>query len=134
MSEGIALHWRLIQPRYNLIGTECKTCGKKFFPPRNICPDCRRKSEIAQYQFCGRGEVYSHTIIRAAPTGHEYQKPYVIAIIQLEEGPFVTAQMVDCDVNEVEIGMPVKQCFRKIIADSAEGIIRYAYKFIPVKD
>lgn len=134
MSEGLALHWRLIQSRYNLLGTHCATCSETFFPPRTICPECRRKGEIREFQFSGKGEVYTFTIIRATPAGHEYQKPYVVAIIKLEEGPLVTAQVVDCDINEVEIGMPVEKCFRKIIADSDEGIIRYAYKFKPVKE
>ncbi|MBD3262708.1 MAG: transcriptional regulator [Candidatus Altiarchaeales archaeon] len=129
MTEGIALHWRLIQPRYNLVGTECRTCGGKYFPPRNICPKCRRKSRIEKYKFSGKGEVFSYTIIRATPKGFEYQKPYPVAVIQLVEGPKITAQIVDCNPDEIKVGLKVESCFRKIIADGEEGIIRYAYKF-----
>jgi len=132
MTEGPALHWRLIKPRYNLEGTECETCGGRYFPPRNICPECRRKGEIKQYKFNGEGEIYSYTIIRATPVGHEYQKPYVVAIVKLEEGPHVTAQIVDCDIDNLEIGTQVKQVFRKVMAQSEEGVIQYAYKFKPV--
>jgi uncharacterized protein len=129
MTEGLALHWRLIQPRYNLVGTECKTCGQKFFPPRVICPDCRRKGKIEKFKFSGEGEIYTYSIVRAAPTGFEYQKPYAVAIIQLKEGSKCTAQIVDCKPEDVRIGDKVELVFRKIIADDESGIIRYGYKF-----
>ncbi len=134
MSEGLALHWRLLQPRYNLIGTQCKTCGRHFFPPRNICPDCRRKSDMAKFKFSGEGEIYTYTVVRVPPTGFEYQKPYVIAIVKLKEGAMLTTQVVDCSPEEVEIGAKVRMVFRKIIADDEDGIIRYGYKFKLVRD
>lgn len=129
MSEKLALHWRLIPYRYNLIGTECKSCGEKFFPPRQLCPNCRRKGKIAEFKFSGRGEVYSHTTIYSPPQGFEFQKPYVLGIIKLVEGPLVTAQIVDCKPEDVKIGKKVKSVFRKIIAESEEGIVVYGYKF-----
>ena len=129
MSQGLALHWRLMGPRYNLVGSECKNCGQKFFPPRNICPDCRRKSKIEAFKFSGGGEIFSYTVIRAAPTGFEYQKPYVVAVVELEEGAKCTAQIVDCKPEDVKIGQKVEKVFRKIMADDDSGIIRYGYKF-----
>ncbi|MCX6694985.1 MAG: Zn-ribbon domain-containing OB-fold protein [Candidatus Altiarchaeota archaeon] len=129
MSEGLALHWRLIPQRYNLIGTECKTCGEKFFPSRNLCSKCRRKGRIEDYQFSGEGEVYSFSIVHAPPVGFEYLKPYIAAIIKLKEGPLLTAQIVDCRQDEVAIGKKVRMVFRKIVAEGAEGIIKYGYKF-----
>ncbi len=129
MTEGLALHWRLIQPRYNLVGSVCKTCGQHYFPPRNICPDCRRRGVIEKFKFSGEGEVYTYTVVRAAPTGFEYQKPYVVAIVKLSEGALCTAQLVDCRPEEVEVGKPVEMVFRKIMADDEAGIIRYGYKF-----
>ncbi|MBD3387490.1 MAG: transcriptional regulator [Candidatus Altiarchaeales archaeon] len=129
MVEGLALHWRLIPPRYNLVGSECKNCREKFFPPRNICPECRRKSKIERLAFTGRGEVYSYSVVRAAPVGFEYQVPYVVAIVNLEEGAMCTSQIVDCSPEDVKVGSKVKMVFRKIIADNDSGIIKYGYKF-----
>ena len=43
---GTVRVWRHIQQRYNLIGSKCTNCGRVFFPPRVICPDCRRKGNI----------------------------------------------------------------------------------------
>ena len=129
MSEGLALHWRLIPTRYNLVGTRCENCSTHFFPPRSICPQCRRKGKIVECKFKGTGKIYSYTVVRTPPTGFEFQKPYIVALIELEEGAKCTAQLVDCSPDEVEIGKPVEVAFRKIIADDEAGIIRYGYKF-----
>ncbi|MFC2162598.1 Zn-ribbon domain-containing OB-fold protein [Candidatus Altiarchaeota archaeon] len=130
MSEGLALHWRLIPSRYNLVGTRCSNCDTKFFPPRNLCPDCRRKGKIEEFCFGGDGEILSYTIVRAAPTGFDFMKPYGLAIIKLDEGDvMLTAQIVDCKIEDIKVGRKVRMVFRKIIADDEEGIIRYGYKF-----
>ena len=134
MGRGLALHWRLIPTRYNLVGTECRNCGQKFFPPRNICPTCRRRSQMGRFKFSGKGQVYSYSVVRAAPTGFEYQVPYVVAVVKLDEGSMCTAQIVDCDPGEVEVGGRVEVVFRKIMADDESGIIRYGYKFRLKKD
>jgi len=129
MSEGLTLHWRLIPQRYNLIGSECKTCGEKYFPGRDLCPSCRRKGKVVDYTFSGDGEIYSYTVVHAPPLGFEYLKPYIAAIIKLKEGPLVTAQVVDCKSESVSIGKKVYMVFRKIVAEGPEGIIKYGYKF-----
>ena len=129
MVKGLPAYWRLIPQRYNLKGTQCETCGEKFFPPRRICPNCRREGKIKEFKFSGRGEIFSYTTIYAAPEGFEYVKPYVMAIIKLEEGPLLAAQVVDCHPEEVKIGKKVKMVFRRIRAMGKEGSIRYGYKF-----
>ena len=78
----------------------------------------------------GKGEVVTYTIIHAGPEYFEEQVPYPIAIIKLEEGPQVTAQIVDCKIDEVKIGMKVESTFRKIIQDGSTGAIYYGYKFV----
>ncbi len=129
MSKRIPLHWRLIPHRYRLLGSSCNRCNEKFFPQRSICPNCRRKGEITEIQFSGMGEIYSYTIIHVASRGFEFMKPYAMAIIKLAEGPNLTAQLVDCKPDDVEVGRKVSMVFRKINADGEKGIIRYGYKF-----
>lgn len=111
------------------MGTKCKRCGEKFFPPRKVCPNCRRKVQVEEFEFSGKGEIYSYTVIYAAPEGFEYEEPYVMAMIKLEEGTLITAQVVDCDVEEVEIGKKVENVFRKVRVKGESGSIRYGYKF-----
>lgn len=125
-------HWRLKQQRYGLVGEVCPHCEAKIFPPRDICPECGGEAKT-QYQFSGRGEVYSFTTMNDAPTGFEDQAPYTVALIKLEEGPVVTAQLTDlAEDDKVEIGMPVEMVTRRVRQDGDErGMLVYGYKFRP---
>ena len=126
----IARHWRLKNQRYSLVGEVCNHCDAKIFPPRDICPNCGQEARDL-YAFSGKGEVYSHTVVYSAPAGYEEYAPYAVALIKLEEGPLVTAQLTDVSPDEVEIGMPVEMVTRKIREFGEDGIIVYGYKFRP---
>jgi len=126
--------WREIPQRYNLIGNECGSCKKVYFPPRESCPYCRRKSigKMKEKKLSGKGKILTYSIIYSAPEHFEGQVPYPIAIIKLDEGPKLTAQIVDCDIDQVKIGMKVSSTFRKIQTDGHMGAIYYGYKFKPI--
>jgi len=127
----ISRHWRIKKQRYNLVGEVCPHCDAKIFPPRDICPECGNEAKTT-YTFSGRGEVYSYTTVYDPPAGYEEQAPYTVALIKLQEGPLVTAQITDLGENSVEIGMPVEMVTRKLRNDGGEkGIIVYGYKFRP---
>ena len=127
----ITSHWRIKKQRYALVGEVCPHCSSKIFPPRDICPDCGDEAKDS-YQFSGRGKVFSYTTVFNAPAGHEEQAPYTVAMVQLEEGPLVTAQLTDIDENEPEVGMPVEMVTRKLSSEGDQGILIYGYKFRPV--
>ncbi|MBN1955220.1 MAG: Zn-ribbon domain-containing OB-fold protein [Anaerolineae bacterium] len=124
--------WRLQQQRYRLMGEVCDRCKTKIFPPRDVCPECEAPAKT-QFALSGRGEVYSYSTVYNAPAGFEDATPYTVALVRLEEGPLVTAQLTDVSAEEVEIGMPVEMVTRRLRADGAEGIISYGYKFRPVQ-
>ena len=124
--------WRSMQERYNLIGSKCKTCGTVYFPARSVCPECRRKGELEDYKLNGKGKVYTYSVVYGAPKDFEKQSPYVIGIVELEEGTKITSQ-IDCEPEEVKIGMPVEATFRKIREDGCDGVISYGYKFVPTE-
>lgn len=127
----IPRHWRLKKQRYGLVGEVCNHCDKKIFPPRDVCPNCG-DSNCSGHGFSGKGEVHSYTTIYEAPAGYEAQAPYTVALVKLEEGPIITAQLTDVDTSEVKIGMPVEMVTRKLSEDEGEkGLIIYGYKFRP---
>jgi uncharacterized OB-fold protein len=66
-----------------------------------------------------------------APKGFEEQKPYTVALIKMDDGPMVTAQLTDVDHEDVRIGMRVEMVTRKIREEGSEGLIVYGYKFRP---
>ena len=128
----IPRHWRLKQQRYSLVGEVCPHCDTKIFPPRDVCPNCGNEARTT-FTFSGRGKIFSFTTITDAPAGYEQSAPYTVALVKLEEGPVVTAQLTDLDGQEVKIGDPVEMVTRKIRDDGDErGIIIYGYKFRPI--
>ena len=127
---GIPQFWRLQRQNYKLVGEECTHCGRKIFPPRDVCPECQRPA-YEPYTFSGKGEVYSHTTVHSAPEGYQDGVPYAVALVKLEEGPLVTAQLTDVLPGEVAIGLPVEMVTRKIREFGEDGIIVYGYKFRP---
>ncbi|MEA4957088.1 hypothetical protein SDC9_17041 [bioreactor metagenome] len=129
----IVRSWRHIQQRYNLIGSKCTNCDGVYFPPRVICPKCRRKGNIENVQFSGKGKIHSFSIVETPTSDFKTISPYAVAIIDLDEGARLTSQLVDCDLNEIEIGDPVEMVFRKIREDGEDGVISYGFKFKPVK-
>jgi hypothetical protein len=127
----IPRHWRLKNQRYKLVGEVCPHCDAKLFPPRDVCPECGLEAKTL-YTFSGRGEVYSFTTVYDAPSGYEENAPYTVALVKLEEGPLVTAQLTDLDDRPIEIGTPVEMVTRRLRSDGDErGMIVYGYKFRP---
>ncbi len=127
----ISRHWRLQQQRYGLVGEVCPHCEEKIFPPRDVCPNCAQEAKTP-YVFSGKGEVFSYTTVYDPPEGYEGNAPYTVALIQLEEGPLVTAQLTDVDNGKVEIGVPVEMVTRKLREDGERGMLVYGYKFRPL--
>jgi len=128
----IPRHWRLRKQRYALVGEVCPHCEAKIFPPRDVCPECGGEAKTP-YAFTGKGEVYSFTVMHDAPAGFEHTTPYTVALVKLEEGPMITAQLTDLGDIPVQIGMPVEMVTRRIRQDGDErGMLVYGYKFRPV--
>jgi uncharacterized OB-fold protein len=127
----IPRHWRLNKQRYALVGEVCEHCDAKLFPPRDICPECGEEAKTL-FQFSGKGEVYSYTTVYEAPEGYSEQAPYTLAMVKLEEGPLVTAQLTDLGEQPAEIGMPVEMVTRLLRSTTDErGLLVYGYKFRP---
>ena len=127
----IPRYWRLREQRYHLTGTKCLSCGELSFPPRKVCPKCQSR-EMEAYSFNKKGTVYSYTTIYQAAEQFEQNVPYSVAIIELDKGVKVTAQLTDIRGDKVEIGMPVEMVIRKIYEEGSKGPIHYGFKFRPL--
>jgi len=129
---NIAITWRRIPEKYCLVGSICRTCSSKYFPLRKFCPKCRRKGKIEKYVFKPYGKIYSYTVVHSPPAGFELESPYILAIVELDEGPRLTAQIVDS--SSIEVGDRVEMVFRIIKREDPEGLITYGYKFRKIQD
>lgn len=81
-----------------------------------------------QFTFSGSGEVYSFTTLQETPEGFDDQAPYLLALVKLDEGPLITAQLTDVD-GPVKIGDRVEMVTRKLTTEGPRGMIVYGYKF-----
>jgi hypothetical protein len=82
------------------------------------------------FQFSGAGEIYSYTIVQDPPEAFSPQAPYMLALVKLDEGPMITAQITDLEPGEkVDIGDRVEMVTRKLTAEGKRGVIIYGYKF-----
>ncbi len=123
--------WREIPQRYNLQASTCGTCKATHFPPREVCPTCRRASigKMTRAPLSGRGTVVEWTRVHKPAPGFELQVPYVIALIQTPEGPVLTGQVVDGETG-LAAGAQVRSVFRRIGSDGEAGVIHYGTKWV----
>lgn len=100
--------------RHELVLQQCEACAKFRFYPRSVCPNCL--SDRFQWKHAsGRGSVYSFTIIHRPPLpAFRNRVPYVLALIELEEGVRMMTNIVECHPADVYIGMPVKVTFEDV--------------------
>lgn len=120
---------REVAQRYRLEAGKCKQCGNISFPPRLVCPKCKSKN-FETVQLSREGKILTFTIIRVGPDKFSKETPYVVAIIELNDGVRLTAQVADCNVDKVAIGDKVKLIFRKIQDEGKSGLHCYGYKAI----
>jgi len=93
-----------------LLLLRCDDCGAVIWYPRSICPNCR-SSTTSWFEASGRGIVYSYTVVRRGQGRWREAAPYVVAYVELEEGPRLLTNIVDCDPDEVRIDMAVRVRF-----------------------
>lgn len=97
-----------------LLLQRCRTCGNVQFYPRLLCTACA-SDELEWLEASGSGVVKSFSIIRrAVSAAYETDVPYVVALIELAEGPTMMSNVVDCDAEAVRIGLPVQVRFEAI--------------------
>lgn len=101
----------------------CDACGAVIWYPRSLCPVCHR-SETSWFEASGRGTVYSYTVVRKGRGPFAEAAPYVVAYVELEEGPRVLTNLVEVEPGDVAIGMPVEVVWH----DTGEGSALYRFK------
>ncbi len=125
--------WRAYPQTYRLEAARCKKCDKVFFPPRLICSKCHGR-EFDTLCMKPTGSVVTHTIIRTPSDAFSGMGPFVVGVVQMDDGPRITTQIVDVSFEEIKIGMNVKLEFRRICSDGEAGAIQYGHKAVPVRE
>lgn len=92
----------------------CARCGHTRFPPTSFCPKCR-SAEHEWVESRGRGRVFSWIVVRHPVPREVYamEVPYVVALIELDEGVRMASNIVGIAPESVTAGMPVRVVFRR---------------------
>jgi uncharacterized OB-fold protein len=108
-----APYWAALKER-RLILKRCLDCGRHHFYPRALCPHCH--SDALEWSDArGTGSIYSYTVARR-PAGPAFKAdaPYVVAVVELDEGARMMTHIVTDDVESVRIGQRVAVAFEAV--------------------
>ena len=98
--------------RHEVRVSSCDDCGHLFLPPGPCCPRCWSR-RLTPRAVSGNGRVFSFAVYRR--TYHPaIPAPYVVALVELEEGPRLISNIVGCAPEEVEVDMPVRVRFDEV--------------------
>ncbi|MHA2393180.1 MAG: Zn-ribbon domain-containing OB-fold protein [Promethearchaeota archaeon] len=119
-----------------LMGSKCQKCNATYVPPRKLCIECN-STELDWIEMSGKGKLAAFSCIGVGTTfmvekGYSMKKPYCFSVIELEEGPMVSGQLIGVDESKPEtisIGTPVNLSF---IETELPGETRVDLGFEPV--
>ena len=105
---------------HKLLLQRCADCGPYFYP-RGFCPSCWR-TDVETFEASGRGSVYTYSVVHQNPMSPFRDRvPYVVAMIDLEEGPRMMTNIVGCEPGAVFGGMQVEVCFEEHSGEHSGG-------------
>ena len=104
---------RLVLPR-------CDACDTVIWYPRRFCPACG-SSNVSWIDASGRGAIYSFTVVRKGGGQYREADPFVVAYVELDEGPRMMTNIVDCDPASLTIGDRVEVVFHPTSAGAGDG-------------
>ncbi len=104
--------------RHELCLQRCRSCGRHVFYPRAVCPHCLG-ADLEWQRVSGRGTLDTFTVVHRGLRGFPLGPPYVIAIVELTEGPRLMTNLVgiEADPAKIRIGMAVEVVFEDVTAE-----------------
>jgi uncharacterized OB-fold protein len=108
----------------------CDACGHHIWYPRQWCPVCRHES-VTWTTVTGRGHVYARTVLRKAMGPWGDAAPFVIAYVELDEGPRILTNVVTADPSTVDVGTAVRAVFVPVDAPEDGSPATHLLRFEP---
>jgi hydroxymethylglutaryl-CoA synthase len=126
--------WRERRAISALYGVKCKKCGtpqiSQIGQTTRVCVHCQARDEFEDYKFSDKkGKLFSYAIDQLQPTQNP---PGVNGVVDFDEGGRIICELTDCEIDNLEVGMPVEMTFRKMFY--SRGINNYFWKARPVTD
>jgi uncharacterized OB-fold protein len=98
-----------------LLGLRCKSCNEITVPPKMTCQECG-DTDLETVELSKKGKIVTYTTVYVGPEGRQNETPYIIALVKLDEGPWIMGNLIDIDPakitmdvidKEVELGFRV---------------------------
>ena len=83
-------------------GLKCNKCGGYTVPPKKVCMECASE-DMDIVELSARGEIKTYTVIRVPPEG--FDAPYIVGMVELDEGPWVMGNIVDLDPDKATMDL-----------------------------
>ena len=100
---------RLIFKDYNealkqnrLLGLKCKQCGAITIPPKITCSQCV-STDMDVVELSGKGEIQTFTAVFVPPEGRESEAPYIIVLVELDEGPWIMGNLTGIEPTKASM-------------------------------
>ena len=91
-----------------LLGLKCKQCGTITVPPKIVCGNCA-SADLDIVELSGKGKIQTFTTVFVPPEGRESECPYVIVLVELDEGPWIMGNLTVIDPNKVTMDIMGKK-------------------------
>ena len=89
----------------------CNACGANHYYPRPFCPNCW-STDVVWIDAAGTGTLYTYSVVHANDLpSFRYRVPYVVAMVDLDEGPRMETNLVECPLDQIQVGMRVTVVF-----------------------
>ena len=85
----------------------CQACGRYVFYPRAVCPHCT-SVDLGWVEASGSGRIHSYTVVHRAPADYRDEIPYVVALVELDEGVRMMTRLVGVEPVDVRVDLPVE--------------------------
>lgn len=115
-SETTVKNYQALLNERKLCAAKCVECNLMMIPPRLICPNCLKKKTVWN-ELSGHGSLKSFTVIHIAGTSYAGDVPYIVAVVELEEGPSVTSRLIGVDPlkpEKIHVGDAVVADFEEV--------------------
>jgi uncharacterized OB-fold protein len=113
--------WQGLRRREFLL-QRCRSCGAWRWTPQYLCTKCH-SGDYDWAAASGRGRIYSFTIVHRPPTP-AFTAPFFLVVVELDEGPLMLSNLIDCSEAQLRIDMPVRVEFE----DTSDAITLYCFR------
>jgi uncharacterized OB-fold protein len=122
----VSVFYKFIDEK-RLMVAKCNKCGNLILPPKPMCTNCL-STNLKWIELDGKGKLLSYTIIYVAPEQFQSMAPYPVGIVEFKKNLRLPGIIRNVTAEELKVGMELKICFEKSIAEQWPNWSRYVFR------